>query len=326
VRLRAYGKPLVVLVFLLVLLLTLLLGSLRALSPRAEGTDAASTGGHAEGCRPGEGQKRSWNGTLGVAADASGRFSLYGLPDAEDGRRTEDSYDVVLLSCSVAARGALPPRGGVSVHVSGERAQAAYGDGVLEPTRTAPDGSLVTRHLLAGGVSFEQRLSLDGEDLEVSYRLTNLSESRRRVSVRSVLTPPVAGNRGPHFVAPGAYNEGTGRELGLAVGEERMLPAAEVGPVEVPRPGAASDSGGRWGSSSWPAPDALVFAATGRLLSAPFVYAPGGRRLPASSSMAAYWLGERIPPGGTIRVSWRYETPSAIPPGQAPSRTVGRNR
>ena len=323
-RLRAHEKPLVVLVFLLVLLLTLLLGPLRALSPRAEGTDAASTGGHAEGCRPAEGQKRTWNGTLGVAADASGRFSLYGLPDAEDGRRTEDSYDV-LLSCSVAARGAPPPRGGVSVHASGERAQAAYADGVLEPTRKAPDGSLVTRHLLAGGVSFEQRLSLDGEDLEVSYRLENLSESPRRVSVRSVLTPPVAGE-GPRFVVPGAYNERPGRELGLAVGEELMLPAAEVGPVEVHRPGVASDSSGRWGSSSWPAPDALVFAATERLLSAHFVYAPGGRRLPASSSMAAYWLGERIPPGGSIWLSWRYETPSAIPPGQAPYRTVGRNR
>ncbi len=324
-RLRAYEKPLVVLVFLLVLLLTLLLGPLRALSPRAEGTDAASTGGHAEGCRPGEGQKRSWNGTLGVAADASGRFSLYGLPDAEDGRRTEDSYDVVLLSCSVAARGAPPPRGGVSVHASGERAQAAYGDGVLEPTRKAPDGSLMTRHLLAGGVSFEQRLSLDGEDLEVCYRLTNLSERPRRVSVRSVLTPPAA-DEDPRFVVPGAYNEGPGKELGLAVGEELMLPAAEVGPVEVHRPGVSSDSSGRWGSSSWPAPDALVFAATERLLSAPFVYPPGGRRLPAASSMAAYWLGERIPQGGTIRLSWRYETPAAIPPGQAPSRTVWRNR
>ena len=144
----------------------------------------------------------------------------------------------------------------------------------------------------------------------ISFRLTNRSAAARRVSLRSVLSPPEGSPLAPAFVAPASYNAAE-RPFGIRIRHETRIPSAEVGPVEVPRRGAPSDSSGRWGSASGPEPDLLAFAPSGEILSGPFVFVPEGARLPPASSMAAYWLGVTLAPGEDLTLSERYETPAA---------------
>jgi hypothetical protein len=239
-----------------------------------------------------------------VAADRAGSFWLYGLPDPETGRPTEHSYDVL-----VACTNERLPANQAALSVSGGTTEPAGPGALARPTERQGDGTLETVYAFTGAITLEQRLSVEGEDLVISYRITNRSDAARRVSLRSVLTPPEGGLLGPAFVAPSSYNAAE-RPFGMRIWRETRIPSAEVGPVEVPRRGAPSDSSGRWGPASGPEPDLLVFAPSGELLSGPFVFVTEGTRLPPASSMAAYWLGVTLAPGEGLTFSERYETPA----------------
>lgn len=308
-RLRRYERTLLAFALPFAGLLAILLGPVGVLSaPQATARDpqGATLCAHAARHAPRgtDPSVVSWDRNLALAADRAGSFWLYGLPDPETGRPTDRSYDV-LVACTneglPANQAALSDSGG-----SPERA----GVGTLaRPTEKPGDGTLKTVYAFSGAITMEQRLSMEGEDLVISFRLTNRSAAARRVSLRSVLSPPEGSLLAPAFVAPASYNAAE-RPFGMRIRHESRIPSAEVGPVEVPRRGAPSDSSGRWGPASAPEPDLLAFAPSGKLLSGPFVFVADaeGARLPPASSMAAYWLGVTLAPGEDLMLSERYET------------------
>jgi hypothetical protein len=310
-RLRRHERPLLALALLLVGLLAILLGPVgvlsapRAADPSPQGPQGATPCAHAaRGAGQASAAVVSWDGDLAVAADRAGSFWLYGLPDPETGHPTERSYDVL-----VACTNERLPANQAALSVSGGGTERAGPGALARPTERQSDGTLKTVYAFSGAITMEQRLSVEGEDLVISYRVTNRSDAARRISLRSVLTPPEGGLLDPAFVAPASYNAAE-RPFGMRIWRETRIPSTEVGPVEVPRRGAPSDSSGRWGPASGPEPDLLAFASSGELLSGPFAFAPEGARLPPASSMAAYWLGARLAPGEDLTLSERYETPA----------------
>lgn len=305
-RLRSYERPLLALALLLVGLLAILLGRAGVLSaPQATARDPEGATLCTHAARGADSSVVSWNRDLALAADPAGSFWFYGLPDPETGRPTVRSYDVL-----VACTDERLPANQAALSVSGGGPERAGAGALVRPTAKQRDGTLKTVYAFSGSITMEQRLSLSGQDLVISFRITNRSAAARRVSLRSVLSPPDGGPPVPAFAAPASYN-GAGRPFGMRIRRETRIPSAEVGPVEVPRRGAPSDSSGRWGAASGPEPDLLAFAPTGELLSGPFVFVPEGARLPPVSSMAAYWLGVTLAPGADLTLSERYETPAA---------------
>ena len=309
-RLRHYERPLLAFALLFAGLLAILLGPVGVLSApqtTAPHPQGATLCAHARGADP---SVVTWDRNLALAADRAGSFWLYGLPDPETGRPTDRSYDV-LVACTNEGL----PANQAALSVSGGGSERAGAGTPARPTEKQRDGTLKTVYAFSGAITMEQRLSMEGEDLVISFRLTNRSAAARRVSLRSVLSPPDGGSLAPAFVAPASYNS-AGRPFGMTIRHETRIPSAEVGPVEVPRQGAPSDSSGRWGPTSGPEPDLLAFAPSGEILSGPFVFVPEGTRLPPASSMAAYWLGVTLAPGEDLTLSERYETPAnaADPP------------
>ena len=134
----------------------------------------------------------TWNRDLALAADRAGSFWLYGLPDPETGRPTHRSYDV-LVACT---NGGLPANQ-AALSVSGGATEPAGPDALARPTERQGDGTLKTAYAFSGAITMEQRLSVEGEDLVISYRISNRSDAARRVSLRSVLTPPEGGSSAP---------------------------------------------------------------------------------------------------------------------------------
>jgi hypothetical protein len=237
---------------------------------------------------------------VALAADEAGRPELYGGADPGSGGPTEDHYEI-LRACSPRSAPHL------TVLVEGSEPTPA-GDAVVEaPTRLAPGGVLVTRYGFPGGVFVEQRLSLKGEDLRLSYRLENRSDKRRAVSVRALLTPPPQPGREAEACwtpAPCAFAD----EIRL----EQNVPADEIRPFYVPRKGVPSDSSGRWSPGTGARasrPDLLTFAGTWELGSAPFGYDPKDTwPMPDAVSFAVYWLDEDLAPGETVELSHLYDT------------------
>ena len=310
-RLRPYERPLLALALLFAGLLAILLGPVGVLSaPQATARHPQGTTLCAHAARGADPSVVSWDRNLALAADRAGSFWLYGLPDPETGRPTNRSYDVL-----VACTNERLPANQAALSVSGGGPERAGGGTLARPTEKQRDGTLKTVYVFSDDITMEQRLSMEGEDLMISFRLTNRSAATRRVSLRSVLSPPERSLLAPAFVAPASYNAAE-RPFGMRIRHETRIPSAEVGPVEVPRRGAPSDSSGRWGPASAPEPDLLAFAPSGKLLSGPFVFVPEGARLPPASSMAAYWLGVTLAPGEDLTLSERYETPAdaADPP------------
>ena len=246
---------------------------------------------------------------VGLSVDATGHLALYGGADPRTGKPTEDGYEI-LRDCSPG----LAFANYASVLVGGHEPEPAGASTLEEPTRRAPDGSLLTRFSFPGGVAMDQRVRLEGKDLEVSYRLEKHSGEDRTVSLRSLLTPPAQTStpREGRFVVPALGNDPRANVQGLQVRSERSLVGNQVGPFEVPRRGVPSDSGGRWGPAGGERPDRLTFAGTLRLQTAPFLYErKAGRRLPDASSFAAYWLREELRAGESFEVTQRYV--SAVP-------------
>ena len=304
-RLRAYERPLLALALLFAGLLAILLGPVGVLSAPREADrspQSATLCAHAAGGA--DPSVVTWDRNLALAADRAGSFWLYGLPDPETGRPTDRSYDV-LVACTNEGL----PANQAALSVSGDTTERAGSGALARPTEKQRDGTLTTVYAFSGAITMEQRLSVEGEDLVISYRISNRSDAARRVSLRSVLTPPEGSPLAPAFVAPASYNAAE-RPFGMRIRRETLILSAEVGPVEVPRRGAPSDSSGRWGAASGPEPDLLAFAPSGEFLSGPFIVAPELARLPPASSMAAYWLGARLAPGEELMLSERYETPA----------------
>ncbi len=243
---------------------------------------------------------------VGLAVDATGHLALYGGADPRTGKPTEDGYEI-LRDCSPG----LAFANYASVLVGGREPEPAGASTLEEPTRRDADGSLLTRFSFPGGVAVDQRVRLEGKDLQVSYRLENRSGEDRTVSLRSLLTPPAqtGASREGRFVVPALENDPRANVRGLRVRSERTFVGNQVGPFEVPRLGVPSDSGGRWGPAGVERPDRVTFAGTLRLQTAPFLYeTKAGRRLPAASSFAAYWLGEELRAGESFEVTQRYVT------------------
>jgi hypothetical protein len=89
--------------------------------------------------------------------------------------------------------------------------------------------------------------------------------------------------------------------------ERTLLDGRARGAVISPREGVPSDSTARWQPAGGRLPDAVTMAGTLELLSAPFRYRVRlAWPLPPSSSIAAYWLGERLPPGSSVTLEARY--------------------
>ena len=243
---------------------------------------------------------------VGLAMDATGHLALYGGAYPRTGKPTEDGYEI-LRDCSLG----LAFANYASVLVGGHEPEPAGASTLEEPTPRDADGSLLTPFSFPGGVAMEQRVRLEGKDLEVSYRLENGSGEDRTVSLRSLLTPPAqtGASREGRFVVPALENDPRANVQGLRVRSERTLVGKQVGPFEVPRRGVPSDSGGRWGPARGERPDRLTFAGTLRLQTTPFLYeTKADRPLPASSSFAAYWLGEELRAGESFEVTQRYVT------------------
>ena len=252
----------------------------------------------------------SWDRNLALAADRAGSFWLYGLPDPETGRPTDRSYDV-LVACTNEGL----PANQAALSVSGGGPERAGAGTLARPTEKQRDGTLKTVYAFSGAITMEQRLSMEGEDLVISFRLTNRSAAARRVSLRSVLSPPEGSPLAPAFVAPASYNAAE-RPFGMRIRHETRIPRRRSALSRCRAEALPSDSSGRWGPASGPEPDLLAFAPSGEILSGPFVFVPEGARLPPASSMAAYWLGVTLAPGEDLTLSERYETPAtaADPP------------
>jgi len=180
-------------------LLAILLGPVGVLSaPRAadrspQGPQGATPCAHAaRGAGQASAAGVSRDGDLAVAADRAGSFWLYGLPDPGTGRPTERSYDF-LAACTNERL----PANQAALSVSGGTTEPAGPDALARPTERQGDGTLKTAYAFSGAITMEQRLSKEGEDLVISYRISNRSDAARRVSLRSVLTPPEGGSSAP---------------------------------------------------------------------------------------------------------------------------------
>jgi hypothetical protein len=248
-----------------------------------------------------------------VAADASGRFVLYGTPRATNGRPTRDSYEL-LRGCS---------RDGKRLN----RAAIRIGDGpaipldpstVHQQTYKSGAGALVSVYRPADGVSVRQELRVLPEDdgteaLEVHYVVENLSGDSQQVSLFSMLTPPPASLGTPRvfdgapFVAPVlAMLEGDD-SADPAIKEERLISGRQVGPVYVLRVGAASDASALFTpGSEGPVPDSIAIAGWREISAAPFDYEADGKPLPEESAIGTVWRREQLDPGATLVLSERY--------------------
>jgi hypothetical protein len=169
-----------------------------------------------------------------LVVDATGHLALYGGADPRTGKPTEDAYEI-LHDCSPG----LAFANYASVLVGGREPEPAGASTLEEPTRRDAHGSLLTSFSFPGGVAMDQRVRLEGKDLEVSYRLENRSGEDRTVSLRSLLTPPAqtGASREGRFVVPALENDPRANVRGLRVRSERTLVGNEVGPFEVPRGG-----------------------------------------------------------------------------------------
>jgi hypothetical protein len=284
---------------------------------------APEAGGPSPGrilCAPEEELVYAWTDTMAVVADGSGHFALYGAPDPETGQPTRDSYDL-LRGCT--PDGSFVNLAAIAVAGSGggEEAAPQILSAGAESARTYKTevGALVTEYALPGGLLVSQELGLvPGEGgagaLEIRYRVENASGETRSVSLASLLAPAL-------FVGPpGAVNgspfvSGTLAEAGVdpAIRTERALTlaAGEVGPVDAPRPGVASDSSGLWspGPTGNP-PDVVSLAGWASLRSDPFGYeAQPDVALPAAAALAARWSDRSVAPGEAISFSEWYGLP-----------------
>ena len=245
---------------------------------------------------------------IALAADEAGHLALYGTP-GEKGDYTDDSFDIL--------RGCLPQlayTNTATVLVDGRGPEDAKPDNVARKTRKTEDGSLTTGYRFAGDVGLDQRLSLDNGALVVDYELANNSQEQATVSLRALVAPVADVGRQKDGRDERFVTESPGGERTRAVTKEDEVSGGELGAVRVPRRGAASDSSGRlvFGGGRSARPDVAAFAGTLDLTAADFRYEAAARDdagwpLPPSSSIAAYWLYEEIPAGGSVTFSYRYE-------------------
>jgi hypothetical protein len=288
--------------------------------PRAnEGSSGTTSGGPTAGellcvSPPAAGTvERSWGPTLAVAADANGRFVLYGAPRASDGGPTRDSYEL-LRGCS--REGERLNRAAVRI---GAGPVIPLGPAVLrQATYKSGSGALVSGYRPAENVSVRQELRVlpeaDGtEALEVYYVVENRSDSPQQVSLFSMLTPPPSPPGptrifdGAPFVAPVLAMLDAEDSADPAIREERLLTGEQVGPVYVLRVGAASDASALFTpGSEGPAPDSLAIAGWREISAAPFGYEAHGEPLPENSAIGAAWREEQLDPGETLVLSGRY--------------------
>ncbi len=298
-----------------------------AAAPAAASPDAAPPG--AAGPSPGDllcasGQKtvRAWTEGMGVVADEAGHFALYGAPDPETGGPTRDSYDLLrgyapdgsfsnLAVVSVGEPGAGP----------GERAaEQVLAAGVSSvPTTKTETGALVTVYELPEGLTVSQELALvpgegGAEALEVSYLVENASGEARSVSLATLLAPalfvgPPGALNGSPFVS-GALAE-AGADPAIRTERDLTSRAGEVGPLEAPRPGVASDSTGFWTPDPiGDPPDVVSLAGWKKLRSDPFGHeARPDQVLPPGASIAARWEEHPVADGETLMFSQRYGLP-----------------
>lgn len=206
--LRAYEKPLLAIVLLLVLALAaLLVGPLVASGSSGErraneGASAGKSHHDTETVQQAADVKReprpdllcsdgrdlqylvNEGGTLGIAVDRSGHFTFYGAPDPASGRPTDDSYSV-LRDCADG----LSFYNYASVLVQGHPAEPAGAGALVQSTERSGSDALSTAFHFDGGVELRQLVELKQNELRISYMLVNTSEERRTVALRSLMTP-----------------------------------------------------------------------------------------------------------------------------------------
>jgi len=268
-------------------------------------------------CAPAEDLFYAWTGEAGLVADGSGHFALYGAPDPETGEPTRDSYDL-LRGC--ARDGSFANVASVALGEAAATQVLAEGAVSIRTFKTEA-GALVTVYELPEGLTVSQELSLvpaggagGGDALEIRYGVENASGETVRVSLASLLAPalfvgPPGATNGSPFVS--ATLAQAGADPAIRTERDLTLRAGEVGPLEVPRPGVASDSSGFWSPSSFgDAPDAVSLAGWKKLGSDPLGHeARPDRTLPAAAALAARWNERPIAPGETLSFAERYGFP-----------------
>ncbi len=274
-------------------------------------------------CAPEEDLLYAWTEETGLIADGSGHFALYGAPDPATGLPTRDSYDL-LRGCT--QDGSFANLAAVATPDEGRDGEQSVGQVLAEgavSSRTVKTqaGSLLTVYELPGGLTVEQELFLvpageaGGADaLEIHYRVENASGEPTTASLASLLSPtrfvgPPGAMNGSPFVS-GMLAE-AGADPAIRTERDLTLEAGEVGPLNVPRPGGASDSSGFWspGPLGDP-PDVVSVAGWKELRAAPFAHeARPDWTLPLAAALAARWNDRPIAPGETLTFTERYGFP-----------------
>lgn len=240
-----------------------------------------------------------------AAADRLGHFTFYANPDPRTGRPTRDSHQI-LGDCAPA----LTFSNYASLQVEGFPAEPAGASNLLAPTGRTADGSLVSTFRFDGGVVLRQELRMEGDALRISHRLTNTSEQERAATLRSLLTPPMAGEDQKTLFRAPALEDAPEEAGSPEVRRERSLLGRwdQIHPVEVPRRAAVSDSSARWDYEGR-SPDTITFAGFLQLARTPMLYEDIRLAwpLPKNASMAVYWQDLALPPGGGVEVAHTYE-------------------
>ncbi len=267
-------------------------------------------------CASGEKTVQAWTGEMAVVADEAGHFALYGAPDPESGAPTRESYDL-LRGC--APDGTFANVAGVAVGAPGAAVQVLAEGGAAAGTTKTETGALLTVYELPEGLTVSQELALvPGEmgagALKIAYRVENASGEDQTVSLASVLAPalfvgPPGALNGSPFVS-GALAE-AGADPAVRTERDLLMRAGEVGPLEAPRPGAASDSSGFWTpGTTGDAPDVVSLAGwkglRGDLLGHE---ARPDKTLPAGAALAARWEEHPVADGETLTFSQHYGLP-----------------
>lgn len=274
-------------------------------------------------CKPLASLQIAKRGSLAIAADAEGHFTLYALPSSKTGRPRAESYQILddctktgeyanFASLEVATRETGPA--GLPIKWLLDKASGPH---VRQETKAA-GGGLLTEYQFAHSVSLKQKLRLERSGtLEISYTVTNSSGHAQKVAIRSLLTPVKANqNQSVLFTTKGGTPREVTKDTVLGLSEK---PTA----VAVPRPGAASDSSALWSpGGTGPAPSAVALGGFYRLYDAPFDYHPRADiPLSPNAAMAVYWKPVTLAPGSSVTFT---ETYKPVPARSLASATAAK--